>query len=252
MSWASIAVGTASVVAGSVSNSKAKKEAKKLQENRPKYEISPYAKDEVSLAESDFANGLSAEATQAYEEGADRDLSTSLSTLLKSGGGANNIGSLYDSSLKGRLDLAKLREVVRLNKYTNLINSWRNMNEQGDKQFEFNEWQPWADNSQANAEARKGATNQIWSGLGTAASGIASAYNQNQWDKRYDDYLNPPQGTSPSMRPTELTTSVETIRPQYARPSVLQPRTSPNVGMDNTQYNNQIPSGNFYNLSWRR
>ncbi len=82
---------------------------------------------------------------------------------------------------------------MRLNKIQNLVRARGQMMNEQDTNFAFNKWQPWADKSQANAQARQGAENMIWSGLGTAASGgmnLSAGYNDaNKWNQ----FLNPQQ-----------------------------------------------------------
>lgn len=169
----------------------AKQEAARLNQTRPKYSISPYATDELALAESEAANPMSAQAQAAYNQQTDRDLSTSLDAILKGGGSPNNVGDIFDRSQQGRQRLAMFTDQMRLNKINNLVNSYRNMQEQEDRKFQFNDWAPWADAAQANANARAAAaalqfegfktfahSNQTFAGSGGGDSGGSySGYN---------------------------------------------------------------------------
>lgn len=167
-------LGTVQTVAGLINADKAKQEAKRLRNSRPKYDISPNVASEVSLAESELANGMSAAATQAYETGIDKDLSSTIDAILKSGGTPNNVAQAFDSSAEGRQRLALMKDSLRLNHVNNLVSAYRNQNTERDKQFEFNDWMPWADDAQANAQARQSASSQIWGGINTLGNAAMS------------------------------------------------------------------------------
>ena len=62
VSVAGLAIGGTEAVIGLIKSGDAKDEAKLLEESRPKRQISAFAKDELSLAESELANGMSAAA----------------------------------------------------------------------------------------------------------------------------------------------------------------------------------------------
>ena len=102
MSYAAIVVGLGTVAVGAVSKHQANQNAKDLAANRPKYKISDEFQDDVSLTESDLAKGMSSRAERAYSNLADRDLTSSLSTILKGGGDVNSVGALYGNAEQGR------------------------------------------------------------------------------------------------------------------------------------------------------
>ena len=182
-------LGGVEAIAGLVNKGKAKREAEQLARDRPVYKINPNVDSEVKLNQSELSNGMGAEATKAYDEGLDKDLSSSIGAILKSGGSTNSLGTLYDNSVVGRQKLAMMREGIRMNQVNNLIGSYRNQTNEGDKAFQFNQYAPWADKAAANAGARQGAENQIWGGLGTAASGVMNNIEGNQAQKNYAKYL---------------------------------------------------------------
>jgi hypothetical protein len=163
-------LGLAESVVGLINRGKTQREAAQLQANRPKLKDSPYLKDQLALSESELSTGMSGEAKNAYEQGIDRDLSTSLDAILKGGGSVNNVGSIFGQSEVGRQRLTMMKDNLRLNQINNLVRSRDAKEEERQKEFQFNEWMPWADQAQANAQARQGAESQIWGGLGTAGS----------------------------------------------------------------------------------
>lgn len=165
-------LGLGEAAVGLINAGKAKKEAAALKASRPKLKASPYLKDQLSLAESELSNGMSAEAKSAYEEGLDKTLSTSLGTAMRLGGSPNDVGSIFANNADGRARLAMMKDNLRLNEITNLTRAQDANEEERQKEFQFNDWAPWADASQANAQAKQTAQSEIFSGLGTAGSGL--------------------------------------------------------------------------------
>lgn len=179
---------------GLINSGKAKREAKELSKTRPVREISPLAQQDLDLSESELAGGgLSATAENAYNSLNNKQFSSSLSAILKGGGSVNNVADVFGGNEEGRSRLALLSDQMRMSKIQNLVRSRGQMMDEQEKNFAFNKWMPFADKSQANAQARQNAENMIWGGLGTAGAGamnMAAGYNDaNKWNQ----YLNPPQ-----------------------------------------------------------
>lgn len=207
------ALGAAEAVAGLFKSGKAKREAARLAATRPELADSPFVKDQLSLAESEFASGMSAESESAFNQGLDRDFSTSLDAILKGGGDVNNVANIFDRSAMGRQRLSLMKENLRLNQIANLANARNSAESERLQQFQFNDWAPWADKAQANAQARQGAENMIWGGLQTFGS-AATSFLQNQnaqsaFDKSMAGANNPVSG-SPNIRSTAVQGPVST------------------------------------------
>lgn len=156
-------------VVGLINAGKAKREAKELARTRPKREISPLYGENLSLAESELAGGMSQAAEAAYANQLDKSTAGSLSAILRGGGSVNNVADIFAGGEEGRQRLALLNDQLRLSQIDTVMKARDMMGQETDKNFIFNDWMPWADKSQANAEARKGANDAIWSGLGTVA-----------------------------------------------------------------------------------
>jgi hypothetical protein len=182
-------IGLAETAIGMINAGKAKKKAAQLAASRPKYQESPYIKDELSLAESELSTGMSGAASNAYEQGIDRDLSSSLNTILKGGGSVNNVAEVFGQSTQGRQRLALMKENLRLNQVNNLVRAQQDSTEQREKAFQFNQWAPWADQSQANAQARTAAQGQIMSGINTIGSAGMGYLNKVGGQKQLNDTL---------------------------------------------------------------
>jgi hypothetical protein len=182
-------LGLAESVVGLINEGKANKEAKILAATRPKESASPYLQQDLDQAESDVSSGMGAQSTKIYNEGIDRTLSASLDAILKGGGTTNNIGAIFDNSVQGRQRLTLMNENIRLNNVDRLTRARTAKDEERQRLFEFNEWAPWSDKAQANAQARQGAQQQIWKGFDTAAGvamrGAESDRSENQFDKYF-------------------------------------------------------------------
>jgi len=198
MSMATIAIGTAAVGAGEaavglIKGAKAKKAGAELDKNRPKYNISPYASRDVSMAESSLSGGMGGEATQAYTEGIDKSFSSTLNAILKSGGSGNTISSVFGNTQDGYRNLALMKEQMRMQKMDELVKSHQYYNNELDKEFGINKLDPWKDNKQAVAVEKQNASNLVTSGINTAVSagmnylgekqGVEDAYKKYFGDK---------------------------------------------------------------------
>lgn len=167
-------LGVAQTVASLINSAKAKKEAKALERSRPKREISPLYEENLALAESELAGGMSAAAEAAYNQALDRQQSGSLSALLRGGGDVNTVSDIFSAGEEGRQRLATLTDQLRLKQIDTVLKSRDMMAEEADKNFIFNDYMPWADKAAANATARKEANAGIWSGLQTLGGSVSN------------------------------------------------------------------------------
>lgn len=188
-----IALGVAKTVTSLVNKGKAKREGRELENSRPQFSVDKGYGQNLSLAESNL-QGLSDTAENAYNQLQDKQFSSSLDAILKSGGTATNVADVYGQGEEGRLRLAQLSDQMRVNQVNSLMRSREAMADQNDKAFEFNQWRPWADKAQANAQARQGAEEGIWSGLQTIGSGAMQFMDQQSQAKQQSQYLNSGNG----------------------------------------------------------
>lgn len=195
MAVAAVIAGAAaaySIGSGIVKANKAKKEAQQLQKTRPKYQNSPYAGQGVSLAQSE----LSRRGSEFLDEQADQDLSSSLDTILKSGGSSNDVASLFTQNSIGRARVAMMRDNLRLNQIANLSRAQETAEEDRQRQFGFNEVAPWKDAASANAAAKEQAQAQIQAGVTSLASTGASYASSVAGANQLNDYFKVPASTS--------------------------------------------------------
>lgn len=199
---------------------KANKIAKELGRTRPKYTIDKSVGDELSLAENELAGGMSARAEDAYNQGEDKNFASSLETILRGGGNVNSVGDIYGKSQAGRLRLSAMQDELRLKQIDNLVRAQRYSADQADKAWTINQYAPWADKAQANAQARQQAVAGVWEGLGTATSaGMNAASNAGGYPDTNFSYSNP-DFFGPSLgRATNPRASVPNVGDTGMRPA---------------------------------
>ncbi len=156
------ALAATAVKAGSAysQNRQAKRAAERLAANRPFLPESTAARDQQALAESELTRESRA-ADQYYNE-TNRNFANSLDTIMKTGGDVNDVGALFDGSDVGYQRARMMSENVRLNNVQNVVRAWNNTDNQRQQQFQFNQWAPWADQSQANAKLMQQSANNMW------------------------------------------------------------------------------------------
>ncbi len=132
---------------------------------------------------------MSGAAKTAYEQDMDKSLSTSLGTALRMGATPNNVGSIFANGAEGRARLAMMKDNLRLSQINNLVRAQQGSEESRQQQFQFNEFAPWADDSQANAVAKGNAQSEIFSGLSTAAGGAMRFGESENSTKQFQKYL---------------------------------------------------------------
>lgn len=221
----SIAAGAVQLGAGLIGSGKAKRQAGQLAATRPKLKASPFTKDNLSLAESELQQGMGAEAERAYTEGLDRDLSSSLNTILMGGGSVNNVAEVFDRSATGRQRLALMEDNLRLNQINQLVNARGAAENERQTMFEFNDWRPWADAAQSNAAARKQSSDLIWGGIDTIGGGLMKGLAGNRGQKDLDNYFNfnPESGLNNPMARSQMSTVDMTAPIQTPNPGFINP-----------------------------
>lgn len=181
---------------GLINEKKAKKKADELAKSRPRYKESASAKEDVNLAESDLAKGMSSKAEKAYLDANDRQLSASLSAILKGGGSTNNVGDVFGKSEIGKANLAMMQDNLRLNQINNVVRTHQYKDEQDDKAFMYNEDAPWKDAAQANAAARQQSANMVQAGFNTLGAGAINYAGTQTANNDYSKYWQIPGGNT--------------------------------------------------------
>jgi len=235
---------------GAANKSAAAAEAERLRKTRPAYEISPESYDELNLAESELQGGIGSRAARAYTQQADKNISSSLSAILKGGGNLNNIGDLYGAADEGNLRLAQIQDQLRLNQISNTVNARRNMTDQRDKSLMYNQDQWWKNDAAANANAKAGADEQMWNGINGFGGNLMTTWNNALEKSEMNKYLNQNSSANPISNRTDYTPEV--LRPSDYRvnsPQIrpMNPTFNPNFNPMNSEDYYQYSNNNNFN-----
>ncbi len=179
VSIALAAVGAGLAIYGAVKKSQAEKRAKQNIANRPKYAPIPEDTSELDLAEQQANIGMGAAARQQLNTNTDRALATTTSAALMGGGDANAIGSIVDRSQNTYNQTALYDDQVRQGHLNTLMKTYAGYNSQrrgdADKQFQVNQYGPWADRQQLYASQVAGGQQTMNSGINLFAKGATGA-----------------------------------------------------------------------------
>jgi len=162
---------------GEVKKSQAEKRAKQNLANRPKYSALPEDDSELNLATQQANQGMGANARQQLQNNTDRNLSTSANAVLMGGGDANAIGSLADRTQNAYNNSAIYDDQARQQHLNTLLGTMSRYNAQrqgtADKQFQVNQYAPWADRQQLYAQQIAGGQQTMNSGINIFAKGAS-------------------------------------------------------------------------------
>lgn len=180
MSGASMATGAFSMIQmlkGISDQNKANDAALTLERTKPIKKTSQYDRSALNVSENELANGMSAEAEQAYNAAEDRSLSSSIAAILKSGASVDNIGDMYGNTIQGRQQMAIVRENMRMKKVENYLAELDTMAEEEEKNFLVNDYGPYMNKLKAVGEAKKIAAANTQKGMdsfmGAAIGGMS-------------------------------------------------------------------------------
>lgn len=221
-----IAQGALQMIDSYAKEAKLKKEAKLLEKTRPIKQTSQYDRDALALSESELANGMSPGAKQGYNDAVDRNLSTSISALLKSGGSANNIGEIYDSSEEGRQRLSMMEDQMRLNHVQSVLKEYGNMGDNEEKNWLVNQYGPYKDKMQAIGAQRQAAAQEKQAGFNTMGSGAMNLIGGGD-ASLFTSLLSP--SSAPAQQPASIRDGATPESPSYIQPNTLAPNRAPQV-----------------------
>lgn len=167
-----LALGAYQIIKNVSDGNKAKKAQAAAEANKPVRRTSQADVDNAALADSELAQGMSAKSSKAYNDAADRGVATSISELLKSGGDSNTIGEIYDSTEKGRQNLAIMQDQLRLAQIQNVLKTNETIAEEDSTNWLTNEYGPYINKLSAASKARQAAAEGVNQGINTTGSGI--------------------------------------------------------------------------------
>ena len=171
---------------GAIHKAQQEKKAAQNLANRPTYKPLPEDDSELRIAESMANNGMSGNARQALQNNTDRTLATTTNAALMGGADQNAIAGIVDRSQNSYNQNALYEDQARMQNLRQLMQTYSRYNAQrqgnADKQFQVNQYAPWADKQQMFAQNIAGAQQTMNSGInmfGSAASGYLSGMGGN-------------------------------------------------------------------------
>lgn len=170
--------GLALAAYGAIQKAQSEKKARQNLANRPTYNPLPEDPTEMRLAENMANTGMSGSALQQLQNNTDRLLSTSANSALMSGGDPNTLATIVDRSQNAYNQNALYEDQARQQNLRQLLGVYSAANQQrqfnADKQFQVNQYGPWADRQQLYAQGIAGGQQTMTSGISMFGSGLAS------------------------------------------------------------------------------
>lgn len=167
---AGLGIGLGQTIYGAIAKHKAQQAANG--NIMPKYNIPQEEYDNLNLAESQANQGMSAAASQQLLTNAQNAQSGAIGGLLKGGGDVNTIGSIVDKTQNSLNQNAIYDDSARMQHLSNLQSERNRLSAQKDKQWQINEYQPWANKAQALNGQLAGAQNMEMAGINTAGKAL--------------------------------------------------------------------------------
>lgn len=171
-------------VYGGIKLAQANKLAKQNLANRPFYQ--PLAEDdnELNLAESQANQGMGASARQALLNNSQNNTAAVTNAALMGGANPNTLAGIVDKQQQGLNNLAIYDDQARQQHLAGLMGTYRQYANQrqanADKQFQINQWAPWADRQQLYGQQQQAGQNLLNMGLssfGKSLGGLAGGGN---------------------------------------------------------------------------
>lgn len=167
------AVGLGTAIYGAIQKRKAQQEA--AANKMPTYSIPTEEQDALTLAGSQAGQGMSDASRQAYLNNAGSGLAATTNAILRGGGDANSIGNAYNKYDTGINNQAIYDDQARMQHLSNLQGEFHRMSAQKDKQWQINQYAPWANKAQAIGQQLTGGQNMMMAGINTLGNSALTA-----------------------------------------------------------------------------
>lgn len=237
---AAIAAGVS--IYGAAKGAKEKKKAQALADanKRPLYNTPSTEYDNQRLAEMLASQGISDPAKNAAMRGYDRGLTSSINAILQGGGNPNDVSNAYDvyNTHAGQLALAD--DERRRANIAALISQNKSMSDYADKNYQVNQYAPYANTAAKAAAMYQQGDQQLMSGIngvagavGTAAGAIGRMYDLSKVNGRGTGDA----GTSPSVSPSAYNNPLSTTYINGNGFSAGQSIYDPTVGQISRNFN---------------
>lgn len=138
----------------------------------PKYNIPQYEQQALALEESRAGQGMSDAAREAMRANIDRAQGTTIDAMLRSGASPNAIGATAAGTQAQLSQMALYEDKARIENLARLQAQRARMSANMDKEYQINQYAPWANRAQAIAQQQAGAQNMFMSGMNTLQQGL--------------------------------------------------------------------------------
>lgn len=173
-----LGLSAATTIYGAIKQNQANKAAKANLANRPVYTPLPEDGSELNLAQSQANQGLGAGATQALLNNSQNQSAATNNAILMGGGDANAIAGAAAGQQNSLNNLAVASDTARqqhVNSLLGIYNQYANQRQaNADKQFQFNQYAPWADRQQLYSQQNQAAQQLFTSGISSLGKGLMS------------------------------------------------------------------------------
>jgi len=175
-----LGLSAATAIYGGIKSAQANKLAKQNLASRPVYTPLPEDDSALNLAESQANQGMGANAKQALLNNSQNNTAAITNAITMGGGDANSLSNAVIKEQQGLNNLAVYDDQARQSHLGTLLSTYGQYANQrqanADKQFQVNQYAPWADKQQLYTQQQLAGQQLLSSGLGSLGKGLMS-YN---------------------------------------------------------------------------
>lgn len=223
MSWVAAGIASGMATMAGVQYIKGKRDQKKDEKNRPKYEIPEEVKQNLSAAQQDALQGLPEEQRQMFLSNLERGTAMGLNASATRRGGLAGVAALNQNQNDAYGQLLSMDAAARMQNKGALMQQRQNMADYKDQAFQFNTVDPYYEGI-ARKQARTAALFQNLNNAASMGMGGMGSMGGKQAST----------GTVSSMPPPS------TLGKKFTIDQSSQPGYNPNTGLVNPYMDNQV------------
>lgn len=164
---------------------------------RPVYQIPQGEYDNMNLATARASTGLDDSTRQAWQNNADRGMSSAVSAILRGGGDQNATGAVYDNFLSNINSMTLADNAAKINNIKTLMAQRGRLSDEQDKAWMINMYGPFADKQQEIAQLRGASMAEKDQGIGMVGTAAMTASKSLGDDKTVNNAgLSPATGST--------------------------------------------------------
>lgn len=175
MSWVAAGMASGAATHAAVVWAKKKRDAKRDEKNRPKFEISKYDQEALMMAKADEKQGLPEEQLNQWRGDISQGMSQALSASSSRKGGLSGISTLNQNQNEQYAALLSMNAQARMGNRDKLKSQLGYMGDLEGQKFQFNEVNPFyeriAARNKRDAELSQSLSNAAQMGVGSIGGG---------------------------------------------------------------------------------